>query len=435
MVDFLSPCVTTLCSNGKTATYYQSQTHSVPERTDERGRLHFSKSHGTRDIDGGERPVDGVDSSDGQLQHDREEGAGCVSGDTRRFWMINEVSGHRGAVTMTRTTETELRSRVRTAATRLIVVAAALAATLRQPEYTGENRCLPCTVVNAMITAVGSVGVGVVASPIAGTVALTVGAAAIWLRGYLVPYTPQLTERYLPERVLAWFGKAESPTGLTGVNAAANGAAANGGTAGDSSSDVTGDATDGEQSVEGRLLAAGVLRPAGDDYELAPSFRASWRERAANQSPTDTAAFHRLVTGERDTEDRADDDNGGSDADLNPQSVTFDRRDGRFRALIDGRTAAAWESPVAAAADFAAVPALARQVPDWGTSSVPARVELLAALRLWLPACPDCGGMVSLSRDTVSSCCQSVPVAAGTCDDCGVRLFEVPVDETAMDAE
>jgi hypothetical protein len=352
---------------------------------------------------------------------------------------------------MARTTETKLRARVRTAATRLAAVATALAATLRQPEYTGENRCLPCTVVNAAITAVGSVAVGVVASPVAGTVALTVGAAAIWLRGYLVPYTPQLTERYLPERVLAWFGKAESPTGLTGVDAAANGAAANGGTAGDASSDATGgatagdassdatggatagDATDDEQSVEARLLAAGVLRPAGDDYELAPSFRASWRERAANQSPADTAAFHRLVTGESDTEDGTDGE--GSDADLDPESVTFDRRDGRFRALIDGRTAAAWESSAAAAADFAAVPALARRVPDWGASSVPARVELLAALRLWLPACPDCGGTVSLSRDTVSSCCRSVPVAAGTCDDCGVRLFEVPVDETAADAE
>lgn len=99
VVDFLSPCVTTFCSNSKTATYYQSQTHSVPKRTDERGRLHFPKGHGTRDIDGGERPVDGVDSSDEQLQHDREEEAGCVSGDTRRFSMINELSGHRDAST------------------------------------------------------------------------------------------------------------------------------------------------------------------------------------------------------------------------------------------------------------------------------------------------------------------------------------------------
>ena len=88
-----------------------------------------------------------------------------------------------------------------------------------------------------------------------------------------------------------------------------------------------------------------------------------------------------------------------------------------------------------AAADLAAVPELGVRLPDWAASSVPARVELLAALRLWLPACPDCGGTVSLSRDTVSSCCRSVPVAAGTCDDCGVRLFEVPVDETAADAE
>ena len=42
---------------------------------------------------------------------------------------------------------------------------------------------------------------------------LVVALAAIWLRGYLVPGTPELTKRYLPERALALFGKAPAATG------------------------------------------------------------------------------------------------------------------------------------------------------------------------------------------------------------------------------
>ncbi|QZA88520.1 hypothetical protein K0C01_12175 [Salinarchaeum sp. IM2453] len=72
---------------------------------------------------------------------------------------------------------------------------------IRQPEYTGENRCYPCTIVNT--------GIAFVLGGLAATVSLTLGGIilglsflAIYARGYLIPGTPQLTQTYFPDRVL-----------------------------------------------------------------------------------------------------------------------------------------------------------------------------------------------------------------------------------------
>ncbi|ESS03425.1 MAG: hypothetical protein A07HR67_01823 [uncultured archaeon A07HR67] len=65
---------------------------------------------------------------------------------------------------------------------------------VREPEHLGENRCLQCALVNA-------VGVGVAALLLArhrrslGLLVAVVGAAAIWLRGYVVPGTPRFAPR------------------------------------------------------------------------------------------------------------------------------------------------------------------------------------------------------------------------------------------------
>jgi len=62
------------------------------------------------------------------------------------------------------------------------------------PEHTGENRCLPCTLVNA-------VGVAVAAALLSrrrrslGLLVAAVGATAVWLRGYVVPGTPRFAPR------------------------------------------------------------------------------------------------------------------------------------------------------------------------------------------------------------------------------------------------
>mgnify|MGYP006914280394 CR=1 FL=1 len=90
---------------------------------------------------------------------------------------------------------------------------------LRNPAYTGENRCLPCTGVNLAVTAVAALAAGMVWVPLGvGVAAVGVGVATVALRGYLVPGTPELTNRYLPDRVLRWFDKAPTGDALGGID-------------------------------------------------------------------------------------------------------------------------------------------------------------------------------------------------------------------------
>src|SRR6056297_2692903 len=87
---------------------------------------------------------------------------------------------------------------------------------LRQPKYTGENRCEPCTVLNLSIAAVGS---SLIArkSRLGGLLAIGISIALIYLRGYLGPGTPTLTKHYLPSAVLRWFGKDPDPDVASGL--------------------------------------------------------------------------------------------------------------------------------------------------------------------------------------------------------------------------
>lgn len=91
---------------------------------------------------------------------------------------------------------------------------------IRQPEYVGENRCLPCTVVNLGIAAVAAVltaallaasGVSIGGRITGGGLVLAGSVATVYLRGYLMPGTPTLTKRYLPLWALRLFGKATDP--------------------------------------------------------------------------------------------------------------------------------------------------------------------------------------------------------------------------------
>lgn len=79
------------------------------------------------------------------------------------------------------------------------------------PEYTGENRCMPCAIVNIGFSIVLSSLIALF-SPLFGIGTLLFCAATIYFRGYLVPGTPMLTKRYLPDRVLRYFDKHPAST-------------------------------------------------------------------------------------------------------------------------------------------------------------------------------------------------------------------------------
>ena len=68
-------------------------------------------------------------------------------------------------------------------------------AAVRRPEYTGERRCWPCTVLNSTILAVVCGLLAVTHRRVSALGVGVVGTAAIVLRGYVVPYTPRFAPR------------------------------------------------------------------------------------------------------------------------------------------------------------------------------------------------------------------------------------------------
>ncbi|WP_226482623.1 hypothetical protein [Natrinema amylolyticum] len=312
---------------------------------------------------------------------------------------------------------------------------------LKQPEYTGENRCEPCTVLNLLIAAV--VG-SVIArkSRLGGALAVGASIALIYLRGYLVPGTPTLTKRYLPPAVLRWFGKEPDPAIASGLGAvdstdrsasghettfdeadavesdAAAGGDADAGTAAAANvdDDPAGDestATGDEPAtvdLEAFFLEHDVLEPCADrdDLCLTNAFEAAWFDEIdpLSESGVDVAAAV---------------DAFGFEAD--PDEFELETR-GEGRALLSrGGGAGRWPSRAALIADVAASRALETWVDDWDAFDPETKGEVLNGLRMFLETCPS-GGDVQMGEEVVESCCTSHEVVAVTCEETGERLFE-----------
>jgi hypothetical protein len=261
----------------------------------------------------------------------------------------------------------------------------------RKPEYTGENRCTPCTVVNVVIAVVFSAVLGIV-SPVLAPLALGPSLAAIYLRGYLVPGTPQLTKRYFPDRVLRWFDKTPSQIDATLLGAA--------------------DEVE-EIDPEPILRHAGVLElmPDGADLRLTEEFQSEWDEYVefVRGSDYDSKLAQMLRTEE-------DVDSNAVEVRNDDQSVTV---------FQDDTPIAMWASEAALIADVAAAPLLRERLPEWESMDLGVRGQLLYGVRIFRERCPSCDGDLALSEGTVESCCRSAEVVELTCTSCDARLLEV----------
>jgi len=264
---------------------------------------------------------------------------------------------------------------------------------VRKPEYTGENRCIPCTATNLVITAVLAGGVAVVSVP-AAVACAALGVVSIWLRGYLVPKTPELTKRYFPDWLLAAFDKRPAPGAET--------------------------ASPDEFNPEPVLLEAGVVEPCADveDLCLTAEFETAWLDRIDDFDDDETlrAALADQLA-------------------LDDDAVTFDRFGDAVVASQDGAQVGQWESRAALLADLAAAAELPDRVADWDRLDPQRRSQLLGGLRVFVQECPVCGGPVSADTEVVESCCRSTTVVGVACEDCGDRLLEVPYEEPEPGAE
>ncbi|NGM70742.1 hypothetical protein G6M89_17305 [Natronolimnobius sp. AArcel1] len=265
----------------------------------------------------------------------------------------------------------------------------------KNPAYTGDNRCIPCTAINTFLAGVIALIAGVVARAssaggvVAGLFVFGCALSVIYFRGYLVPGTPRLTKRYLPDWLLAIFDTADDPArGLY------------------------------NPEVELRRIGAIEPDPRVDDLLLTPSFAQAWRESLSACTNTESDLRHGI-------------------ADillLSPDRLAVSSELSSFIATYDGDTIARWESQAACRADVAAAVVLAQRDPDWGRRSIDDRMELLATLRFFLERCPNCTGTVSLAHGVVESCCRTLDVAVVTCEDCDTRIAEVPIDLDAAES-
>lgn len=263
---------------------------------------------------------------------------------------------------------------------------------LKQSEYTGTNRCIPCTAINVLIAIVVSVAIALVTIPGA-IAAFAVFVAIIYLRGYLVPYTPTLTKQYLPERILRWFDKQATP--------------------------AVPESDDGLVDVESFLYSLDVLTECetGNDLCLVPSFRKTWRQHtsAVEAGAARQSAIASLLGVEE-------------------EKLSFQEFDSAVLVRYEGKQVGQWESEAALLADLAADSTLAEWDDRWTSIDVVNRSRILNTLRMFLETCPDCGGLTRFGQETVESCCRSIDVVAVTCNDCQSRLFELEMSPSVRES-
>ncbi|ADJ14822.1 hypothetical protein [Halalkalicoccus jeotgali] len=252
---------------------------------------------------------------------------------------------------------------------------------LRRPEYTGQNRCWPCTVANGLVLAGCCLALVPLSIPLS-LFALLAGAGAIRYRGYLVPYTPQLTARV--RQAIA----SEPARPRAG------------------SLDLKDDEELGRRTVE-TLLAEGVLVPDGDRLHLEERFRGAWREEMTRLRARSDEGLLAAITAATD----------GTDVEL----LEADRPLFVLTGSVGGE---AWVSRPVVIAEIAAERALGVCVPDMNRRD---RLTAARALRSFLEYCPVCETPTEETRPHL--CCGSAPTPearSGTvlvCPACDEALY------------
>ena len=248
---------------------------------------------------------------------------------------------------------------------------------LQDPRYTGSRRCLPCTVLNVTLL------LGVAASALLVhrwlSVALFVlGAAMIVLRGYLIPGTPELTQKFLPDVLRTRFGHVDEHPEMT---------------------------SDGKDVIA-LLQEFEVVEECDelDDLCLNDTFRSEWKNRLDElDGMVDTAQFSSALGIDRELVSM---ENG----------ILFVKR-------MEGRRDQ-WASAAAVVADVGSAKPLRDRLPIWDELSIDDRLAVLESLRVFLDDCPVCDGSLTVNqRETTIGCCQPAQTSVMECELCEDVLF------------
>lgn len=260
---------------------------------------------------------------------------------------------------------------------------------LRRPEYTGERRCWPCTLLNLVLVGGLAGAVGVRWLPVGLGVA-AVGLALLALRGYVVPYTPQIAP-WLTDRLPFAIGPepAARPEALLAV--------------------------DDPDRLLGTLLEAGILLENGE-LRLDSAVEAEWGERMARLRGAD------------------DGDVAAAVAAAAPFEATGDVSGSRLLVAGEGRRDV-WLTRPVAIATAAGIETLVAHGLDRRVAAA-----AIDPLRLFLRRCPDCGEPTEES--TVHNCCGGTKGVYDhperevlACRSCAAVLYEFPLAGDGESAE
>lgn len=266
--------------------------------------------------------------------------------------------------------------------------------TIKQPEYTGKNRCIPCTAVNVVIAAILSVVIAIGFIEVA-IVFFLLSLVIIYVRGYLIPGTPELTKRYLPDRIHRHFDQHPAEDEYLDP---------------DEFKTVQKVKYQRENKVdpEEYLLEAGVIQ---FDFEL--------DDIRLTEYFVERLDHH---TDEIDPESIGEEDVAALfDADI--EDVTDAERD--YPAYTVDFRVRKWPSPTAFINDLAGERVMHEFTDDWLTVPVEQRAKMRETFRYLREFCPACGGEIMLTEETVDSCCGTWEVIAIKCSVCDEHFVEL----------
>ena len=264
---------------------------------------------------------------------------------------------------------------------------------VRLPEFTGENRCWPCTLLNGLLLWIAVAVLTILGQPVLGVVVGVLGLAAIALRGYLLPFTP----RFAPQLVSLLPGDPFDHDREPGSF----------GDVGPAGEDETTDAEPPSgEVILSALVDADVVEVDGDDVFLEPSIRGQWREEMTRLRTFDVDELAAVA------------------ADVTPDSIDArgETRWGNSYVVLESSVRPLVLVPEAiAVVELAAARVLESHVDDVGV-----RLAAGRPFRTLLERCPFCEGPLSV---TTSTCCGIVtpigetPAEKLVCEACSIRLF------------
>lgn len=245
---------------------------------------------------------------------------------------------------------------------------------IHQPEYTGENRCYPCTLLNVLIASGLGIGAGLL-SPITGLVFTTTSIILIYYRGYLIPGTPYITKAYFPESLLELFGKSNYPEELNL-----------------------------DFDAEALLFELGVITQQGDELALSGDFVQHWTQKAQNSNKVDKETVIRELGFDEET----------TLTEVNDRTIVHN----------EGVSVLRWDSDLSVQSDHITLGTLSNY-DHWNKLSPEQRAQVVYSLRIFLEQCAECGGQIRPTQREIGSCCHSREELAYVCNGCDQILIGI----------